>query len=71
MQFCSSGQSISRTILVAWTVVDLIIVMCEHFEPAHLAPIENARSCEVFEVLVVSEDLDQQSCSLEPMSPVL
>jgi hypothetical protein len=59
VQFRSSGQSIGRTILVTRMVVDLVIVMCEHLEPAHLALIENMRSRKVFEVLVVSEDLDR------------
>jgi hypothetical protein len=58
-QFRSSGQSIGHTILVARMVVDLVIVMHEHLEPVHLALIENTRSHEVFEVLVVSEDLDR------------
>ena len=37
----------------------------------HLLSIEDTRFCEVFEVLVVSEDLDQESCLFEPVLPIL
>jgi hypothetical protein len=45
--------------------------MHEQLKPTHLLSIEDVGPCEVFQVLVVSEDLDWQFCLLKPMSPVL
>ena len=65
------GESIGCTALVTWLVVNLIVVVCQQLQPVHLPSIENTRFCKVFEVLVVSENLDQEFCSFEPVSPIL
>ena len=66
-----SGESISCTVLVTRPVVNLIVVVRQQLQPAHLSSIENMRLREIFKILVVSEDLDQKFCSLEPVSPIL
>ena len=51
--------------------MNLIVVVCQQLQPAHMLPIENMRFHKVFEVLVVSEDLDQEFCSFKPVLPIL
>ena len=65
------GKSVSCTILVTGSVVDLIIVVCQQLQPVHLSSVENMRLHEIFKVLVVSEDLDWKFRSFKPVSPIL
>ena len=66
-----SGEGIGCTVLVTRSVVNFIVVVHQQLQPAHLSSIENMRFCEVFELLVVSEDLDQELCSFKPVLPIL
>ena len=65
------GESASCAVLVTRSVVNLIVVVHQQLQPAHLLSIENMRFCKVFKVLVVREDLDWELCLFEPVSPIL
>ena len=51
--------------------MNLVVVVHQQLQPAHLSSIENTRLHEIFEILVVSEDLNWKLRSLEPVSPIL
>ena len=51
--------------------MNFVVVVRQQLQPAHLSSIENMRLCEIFEILVVSEDLNWKLCSLKPVSPIL
>ena len=70
-QLRASGEGVSCTILITRLIVNLIVVVCQQLQPAHLSSIENVRFCKVFKVLVVSEDLEWEFCSFEPVLPIL
>ena len=65
------GESISCTVLVTRLLVNFVVVVCQQLQPVHLSSIENMRLRKIFEILVVSEDLNWKFCSLEPVSPIL
>ena len=51
--------------------MNLVVVVRQQLQPAHLSSIENTRLCEILEILVVSEDLNWKFRSLEPVLPIL
>ena len=66
-----SGESIGCTVLVTRPIVNLVVVVHQQLQPAHLSSIENTRLHEILEILVVSEDLNRKFRSLEPVLPIL
>jgi hypothetical protein len=53
------GKGIGGAILVTRSIEYLIEIMSQELEPTHLPSIENTRFREVFEVLVIGEDLNR------------
>ena len=51
--------------------MNLVVVVRQQLQPVYLSSIENMRLREIFEILVVSEDLNQKFRSLEPVLPIL
>ena len=66
-----SGEGIGCTILVTRPIVNLIVVVRQQLQPAHLSSIENTRLREILEILVVSEDLNWKFRLLKPVLPIL
>src|SRR5258708_1336955 len=64
-------ECVGGTVLVARTVTDLVIEMCQLFQPSELTAVQLSRLFEVLEVLVIGDDVNRLFGALEPMSPVL
>jgi hypothetical protein len=53
-----SGKGIGCGVLVTRVVVDLVAIVCQELQPAHLLTVQDVRFCEVFQVLMVHQDMD-------------
>jgi len=51
--------------------MDLIVVVGEQLQPMHLLPVQDPQFRKVLQILVIGEDLDQETSPLKPVAPVL
>src|SRR5260370_37417717 len=63
-----AGECISSAVLAAGMVTDLIIEMCQLFQPPELVAVQLSRLLEVLKVLVISDDVHQLFGMLKPVS---
>ena len=53
------GEGISSAVLVTGLIVDLVVVVCEEFQPSHLSAVQYPWLCKGLKVLVIGEYMDQ------------
>jgi len=51
--------------------MDFVVVVSEQLQPAHLSMVQDPRFHKVFQVLMISEDVDWKTSPFKPVVPIL